>query len=91
MCKIKKSIGFDRMTITGKFPSGASFKYFIGRSGERIELAFSNDDKVLSEQLKTFKNFMELRPKETNIDRFDRLEKLCEGCKSGSELILKMK
>jgi hypothetical protein len=45
--KINKSIGFDRMSITAKFPSGANFRYFIGRSGEKLETAFSNDPAII--------------------------------------------
>lgn len=89
--KIKKTIGFDRMSISAKFPSGANFKYSIGRSGERLELAFSNDNSELKEQTKIFMNWMKYRDGEKNADRFNRLEELCKKCKSGKELINLMK
>ena len=89
--KIKKSIGFDRMSISAKFPSGANFRYFIGRSGEKLELAFSNDSAELKEQSKIFASWIKLRTGETNIDVFNRLEELCKKCKSGKELINLMK
>jgi hypothetical protein len=89
--KIKKSIGFDQMSISAKFPSGANFRFFIGRSGERLTLAFSNDTKELDEQSKIFAAWMKLRTGETNMDRFNRLEELCKKCKSGKELINLMK
>lgn len=89
--KIKKSIGFDRMSISAKFPSGANFRFFIGRSGEKLELAFSSDEKELNEQMKVFVSWIKLRKGETNIDRFNRLEELCKKCKSGKELINLMK
>lgn len=89
--KIKKSIGFDRMSISAKFPSGANFKFSIGRSGERLELAFSNDSAELKEQSKIFVNWMKFRDGEKNEDRFNRLEELCKKCRSGKELIALMK
>jgi hypothetical protein len=89
--KIKKTIGFDRMSISAKFPSGANFKFSIGRSGERLELAFSNNDSELKEQIRIFMNWMKFRDGEKNADRFDRLEELCKKCQSGKELINLMK
>ena len=89
--KIKKSIGFDRMSITAKFPSGANFRYFICRSCEKLEVAFSNDSIELKEQSKIFAGWVKLRNGETNIDVFNRLEELCKKCKSGKELINLMK
>ena len=47
MANVKKSIGFDNMRLSAKLPSGASLKFSIGRSGERLEMAFSNDEKYL--------------------------------------------
>lgn len=91
MVKIKKSVGFDRMSISAKFPSGANFRFFIGRSGEKLELAFSNDEKELNEQMKIFTAWMKYREGETNVERFNRLEELCKKCKSGKELINLMK
>ena len=88
--KISKRIGFDSMSISGKFPSGASFKFSIGRNGEKLELAFSNDTDTLKNQMKVFKQWIDYRPKETNIQRFDRLEKISQNCKTGSEVIAKM-
>ncbi len=89
--KIKKSIGFDRMSISAKFPSGANFRFFIGRSGEKLEIAFSNDPQELKEQSKIFINWMKFREGEKNEERFNRLEELCKKCKSGKELINLMK
>ncbi len=89
--KIKKSIGFDRMSISAKFPSGANFRFSIGRSGEKLELAFSNDPAELKEQSRIFVNWIKFREGEKNEDRFNRLEGLCKKCKSGKELINLMK
>lgn len=88
---IKKNIGFDRMSITGKFPSGAFFKFAVGRSGETLDLRFSNDRKVLKEQVNIFSKFMNLNEDENNTERFERLENLCKGLKSGGQVIEKMK
>lgn len=89
--KIKKTIGFDRMSISVKFPSGANFRFSIGRSGEKLEIAFSNDPKELKEQSKIFQNWMKFLEGEKNEDRFNRLENICKKCKSGKELISLMK
>jgi hypothetical protein len=88
---VKKSIGFDRMSITGKFPSGASLRFFIGRSGEKLEISFSNDEAELKKQSDILMKWLKYRDDEDNVQRFERLEKLMKECKSGSELIEKIK
>lgn len=85
--KITKKYGFDTMSISAKFPSGASYKFTAGRSGERLMVAFSNDDAEAKVQMKVFQNFMKFRKGEINQGRFDRLEELTKKCKSGKELI----
>ena len=88
--KITKKYGFDNMSIAAKFPSGASYRFSVSRSGERLTLAFSNDDKELAAQTKIFANWMKFRPGELNQGRFERLEELTKTCKSGKELINKI-
>lgn len=85
--KIKKSIKHDNMSISAHFPSGAFFKFSIGRSGEKIDIRFSNDQKELSEQAKKFLKWIDYREKETNIDRFARIEKACQMSRSGAEFM----
>ena len=85
--QVRKNIGFDRMSINAKFPSGASLKYSIGRSGEKLELAFSNDSAELKKQIKIVSKWLELRKGETNKNVFDRLETLCKKCNSGKEFM----
>jgi hypothetical protein len=88
---VKKKLNHDSMWITAKFPSGASYKLRINRNGERLEMAFSNNDAESKEQLKIFSNWMKFQPKETHEDRFNRLERLTKQCTSGKALIELMK
>jgi hypothetical protein len=85
--KIKKKIGFDRMSMQISFPSGASLDYRIGRSGEKLAIAFSNDDAELKRQMKITSNWLKLRKGENNQQCFDRLEAAARKCKSGKEFI----
>lgn len=84
---VSKKVNHDSMWISAKFPSGASYKFRVDRDGERLEVAFSNDTKELNIQIKIFNKWMKLKPKETNADRFDRLERLTKQCTSGKMLI----
>ena len=88
--KITKKYGFDNMSIAAKFPSGASYRFSVSRIGERLTVAFSNNNKILQAQTKIFAAWMKLRPSEVNQGRFDRLEELTKTCTSGKELIIKM-
>ena len=85
--KIKKSIKHDNMSIAAHFPSGAFFKFSIGRNGEKLDIRFSNIQSELNEQGRRFLKWIEYREKETNIDRFDRIEKACQLARSGSEFM----
>jgi len=88
--KVSKRIGYDSMSISGKMPSGASLKWSINRNGERLEVAFSNDTKVLKYQVEVVNKWIEYRNGESNQSRFDRMETLLKSCNSGSEVITKM-
>jgi hypothetical protein len=90
MKNVKKTIGFDRMSLNAKLPSGASLKFSIGRSGEKLELAFSNDIKILKEQMIKMTNWIKTRPTETNIQRFERLENLLNSCNTSVEVMDKI-
>jgi hypothetical protein len=84
---VTKKINHDSMWISAKFPSGASYKFKVDRNGERLEMAFSNNDAESKIQIRIFQNYMKFRPKETNEDRFNRLERLTKQCVSGKMLI----
>ncbi len=87
---VTQKVNHDSMTLTAKFPSGASLKWRIGRGGEHLEVAFSNDTKTLREQTAKINKWLQYRPNENNQMRFDRLEALLKGCKSGAEVIAKI-
>jgi len=89
--KIKKRINHDSMWISCQFPSGANFKYRVTRYDSRLEFAFSNDDAEMRSQMKIFNEWLKKNHTTSYGDLFDKLETLCEGCKSGKELITKMK
>jgi hypothetical protein len=59
--KVTRRMSFHTMSISAKFPSGAHFKYTISNEpcDETLELAFSTDTKVLNEQMKIFKKWLE--------------------------------
>lgn len=84
---VKKKINHDSMWIEAKFPSGASYKFKIDRNGERLEMAFSNNDVEARTQMNIFGAYMKFKKGETNENRFNRLERLTKQCKSGKELI----
>lgn len=88
--KVSKRIGHDSMTISAKFPSGATLSFSINRSGEKLALAFSNDQKVLQEQTKVMSKWLEPHKNETHQQRFDRLESVLRASASGAEVISKV-
>lgn len=85
--KIKKIVKHDNMSLSAHFPSGASLRFAIGRSGDKLDLNFSNDPKILKEQGKILIKWLDYREKENNEQRFARLEKICMLAKSGAEFI----
>ncbi len=89
--KITKRYGFDNMRLDAKLPSGASISYRVGRSRETLELAFSNDDATLTLQTKEMQAWLKIRKGETNQHVFDRLENVLKSCRSGAEVMAKIK
>lgn len=90
--KLTKNYTHDTMTLSATFPTGGSFKYKVGRPGEKLELCFSNDDNVLAGETNSFMLWTKLYPK--NGDRFANLERLLKaqgGCKSGKQVIARMR
>ena len=80
------------MSLSAKFPTGGTFKYSVGRSGERLEVCFSNDDNTLCGETNSFKLWLKLY--ENNGERFEALENLLKaqgGCKSGKQVIARMR
>ena len=88
--KVKKTITHDYLSMNASFPSGATFKWSVGRSGERLAIGFANDEATSQKQAKTILQGLKHRKDETNIMVFDRLEILLKSCKSGKEVISKM-
>jgi hypothetical protein len=85
---VKKSIGYDRLSLSAKLPSGASLKFSINRGSERLAMAFSNDSKIAGEQLKAMSSWLKFRDEdETNIQRIERLESVLKMSNSGAEVI----
>jgi len=88
---IKKRINHDSMWISCHFPSGAKFKYRVRRYDSTLEFAFSNDDDESAVQLGIFKNWLDANHTTSYGDLFHKIEALCKTCKTGKELIIKMK
>jgi hypothetical protein len=85
--KVKKTITYDRMSISSTMLSGESFKFSISRSGEKIVLAFKNDESVIKQQFQVIKNWLSFKNGEDNLQRFDRIEKILNLSNSSNELI----
>jgi hypothetical protein len=85
--KIKKSYSHDRMRIQINFFTGASLSFNVSRSGETLNVAFSNDRVELKKQSTQIEQWLKLRKGETNQDRFDRLENVAKKAKSGKEFM----
>ena len=88
--KIKKRYGFDNMRLDANLPSGATLSYRAGRTGTKLEIAFSNDDATLKAQMKTMGAWLEWRKGENYQMVFDRLEKVLRASKSGKEVMLNL-
>jgi hypothetical protein len=91
MTTIKKTITSERLAISASFLSGGKLNFSIGRSGERLSIAFSFNDAIAKLQSKAIMNWIAFMENETNLDRINRLEELCRKSNSGSELIKLMK
>lgn len=84
---VVKNYSHDTMKLRAKFPSGAKLLFSVGRTGETLEVRFSNNRKELAEQAKMVQKWLQFRKDETNQDRFDRLEMACNSARSGKEFI----
>lgn len=89
--KLSKRIGHDSMSISGKMLSGALVKLTIGRNGEKLEVAFGNDEAVAKRQLAELKEWLKNRKNETNQERFDRLEKVLLASDNSTEFMNNLK
>lgn len=88
--KVTKSIGFNAMWIAAKYPSGGSVRYSVTRNGERLTLAFSNNENESKVQGSIFSAYVQCRKNESYMDVFNRLEIILKSCESGKEVIAKM-
>jgi hypothetical protein len=79
------------MWISCDFPSGARFKYCITRYNDKLDFAFSNDEKECNTQMKIFTEWLKHNKKMSYGNLFKELKTLCEGCNTGKDLITKMK
>jgi hypothetical protein len=75
---------YDSLSLTIAYPSGAKFKYLINRSGESVELAFSNNLEELKAQIKEMKTWID-GLQGTNFERLKHVEKVLTPAKSGKE------
>ena len=87
---IKQIIRHDKMSLSAKLSSGASLKFSIGRSGEKLEIAFSNDPIVLKDQLVKMQEWLKFKNGETNLERFARLRQVLETSTNSIEVMQKL-
>lgn len=85
--RIQKRFTQDNMSMKINFASGAHLRFMVGRSGEKLDVAFSSDAVILKQQSAALQKWLDYREGETNQHRFARLEKLVAGCSSGSDVI----
>jgi len=88
--KVTKRLGHDNMSMVIKFQSGATLDWKIGRGGEKLAIAFSNNKEEVKQQIKIVEKFLKGRKSEDNKARFLRLEETVKGCRSGKEFIAKI-
>jgi hypothetical protein len=91
MTKIKKRYTFDSMKLEAIMQSGATVKFSITRSGERLVSCLSNDINIAKAQTESLSVWIKRRDKESNRERFDRLEKVLSESNSVAELIANLK
>ena len=77
---------YDSLSLTIKYPSGATFKYKINRSGEDLEMAFSNNPTELKQQLSETRAWINTLTG-TNFERIKHIEAILGKAKSGREAI----
>lgn len=85
--KIDMRITHDALSLAAKWQTGASLRFSITRSGERLTVAFSNDKAILAAQTKRLVAWIRRRPGETNEARILRMRDLCEGTVSGAAVM----
>lgn len=88
--RVKLTIDHDRLTLVAEYATGGTFRFTIGRSGDRLTWGGANPAEAQTEMAR----FMEVaacRAGETNADRMERLKTLAEGVQSMKELAFKLK
>src|SRR5580693_8934018 len=70
--KISKRTSYDSMSVTIKYPTGGKLKYTVNRSGETLEVAFSNDPISNSLQARAVAKWIESL-KGNNTQRMDAI------------------
>lgn len=84
--KVTKKIGHDSMYVTATYATGGNFRFSIGRNGERIGWAGSNDPKVNAAQAKAFVVFAKHRDGENNGELLERIRVAASAANDMAEL-----
>ena len=88
---IKSRVNHDSMWISCTFPSGGNFKYRVTRYDSRLTIAFSDNEPEGKLQMETFQAWLKRTHTTSYGNLFKELERICNTCTSGKELIGLMK
>lgn len=86
---VKKSVTHDRLTVSATYITGGSFRFTVGRSGERLAWGGSVDAEVARGEMDAFMKLAKFLPGESNGQRINRLHALAESVNSIAELVAK--
>lgn len=84
---VKKIVSHDRLTVAATYPTGGSFRFTVGRGGERLTWGGSADRAEAGREMKTFMRFAAFLPGETNGARIDRIASKAEAVGGIAELV----
>jgi hypothetical protein len=84
--KITATITHDRLSVAGTFTTGESFRFTVGRSGERMTWASADPKR----QVAIFSAFCKFRAGESNADRINRIRDTAERAESAAEFVALM-
>ncbi len=87
---VRKTETHDRLSVRATYPTGGTFTFTIGRSGERLTWGGSNDKKTAEGEMAKFMAWMKHRGDEKNGERMERLRVLAESVNSIGELVAKL-
>lgn len=87
--KVTRKENYDNMSLSVKFPSGGSAKWYVSRGSDTITVSGSNDPVKCNEQSRIFHEFLNSTDG-TFKERFDIIEPIMKASNSVGEMVAKM-